>query len=494
MNNRLKKGISFMLVFLLCGVLFMASGQSQTKENGTETARFAELEQLLTNHPHLQGAVAGVSVRSAATGELLFEHNGNIRLKPASNMKLLTASAALSTLGKDYTFTTEILTNGKIKGNNLHGNLYIKGKGDPTLLKEDFDNFAKEVQKTGIKTIHGDLIGEDTWYDDVRLSTDLSWSNESPYYGAQISALTASPNEDYDAGTVIVEVKPGIIGQEAMVTVSPETGYVQIENHAVTVPADGEKAITIEREHGTNIIKIEGTVPENATRTREWISVWEPAGYALDLFKRSLAEHGIKIKGNVKTEKAPDDAVKIFSHNSMPLSELLFPFMKLSNNGHGEILVKEMGKVKKGEGSWDKGLEVVQAEIEKYGVDPQTVVLRDGSGISHVNFISANQISALLYQVQSEPWYPVFLDSLPVAGVSERMVGGTLRNRMKNPPAQGNVKAKTGSISTVSTLSGYVESQGGERFIFSILLNNMTDGSNGKEIEDQIAEFLANLP
>ncbi len=316
-----------------------------------------QLNQYLQQEPDLHGAVAGVSIRSSVSGELLYQHNGDMRLTPASNLKLLTGAAALSALGSQYRFTTEIWTDGTAAGNTLKGNLYLKGKGDPTLLKVDFDRMAEKIRERGIKNITGNLIGDDTWYDQVRHSIDLPWSDEQTYYGAQISALTASPNRDYDAGTVIIEVNSGNeIGDPARITVTPNTNYVNVSNHTVTVSPEGMKEINIKREHGSNHIIVKGTFPLKSKRDKTWIAVWEPTFYAIDMFKQSLQEHGIEWSGSVKAAQTPGNAELLLSHKSMPLSELMIPFMKLSNNGHGETLIKEMGKVAKGEGSWKKGL------------------------------------------------------------------------------------------------------------------------------------------
>src|SRR5699024_6842047 len=467
--------------------------QTETIKTTSEDQDLEDKLDAILEHDSLNGTSVSVSVRNAESGEILYNHNGDLRLHPASNMKLLSGAAAMETLGPDYQFTTKVLTDGQIIGKVLHGDLYLKGKGDPTLMKKDLDQFAAQLKEKGVKNIKGDLIGDDSWYDDVRLSQDLNWSDEPYYTGAQVSALSLSPNDDYDAGTVIVEVYPSDdVGNEADVTVTPETDYVTIINNTETVATGKSKDISIERQHGSNEIVVKGTIPVDGTRSRSWVSVWEPTGYALDVFKKSLKEHGLKFIGNsdVKTGITPDDATVLASRDSMPLEELYIRFMKLSNNGHGEILTKEMGKVLNGEGSWDEGLDVIENVAENYGIDSDAILLRDGSGMSHKNMIPSNGLSQFLTAIQDEEWFPAFENSLPVAGAPERFVGGTLRYRMTEEPAQGNVVAKTGSLTGVSTLSGYVTSQDGEELVFSIMFNNYL-GSSDTELEDSIATTLA---
>ncbi|WP_257008270.1 D-alanyl-D-alanine carboxypeptidase/D-alanyl-D-alanine endopeptidase [Bacillus sp. FJAT-45350] len=477
--------MSVFICFLLFLVQPLESHAIQNKEALTQ-----QLNHLITNDTELSGVLVGVSIRSSKTGEILYEHLGDIRLRPASNMKLLTGAGALSVLGEDYKFETELLTDGKNRLGFLNGNLYIKGKGDSTLQKEDIDRLVQNVKESGVNVILGDVIADDTWYDDVRYSIDVPWSDEAAYYGAQISALTISPNNNYDAGTIQVKINEGVkIGEEAEITLHPNTDYVTISNNTKTVGNDEKNTIKITRKHGTNLITIDGDIPNNSDEISKKVAVWEPTDLVLEVVKQSLKEHGIKLMGDSKRGEVPLKAVTMMSHQSKPLSEILIPFMKLSNNTIAEGLIKELGKVKEGEGSWDKGLEVLLSELEQFGIDSYTLVLRDGSGISHVNLLTANELSNLLYKVQERGWFETYKNSLPVSGEEEELVGGTLRHRMTSPNVIGKVLAKTGTISTVSSLSGFVDCEK-EELIFSIIVNNVIETEKGKEIEDAIISIL----
>lgn len=434
------------------------------------------------------GTLNGISIRDAGTGESLYSNLGDKGLRPASNMKLLTTTAAMETLGPEYTFSTEVLADGDISDATLDGDLYLKGQGDPTLLEEDLDSFSEELKNQGIDEINGDIIGDDTWFDDVRLPPDIPWSDEPYYFGAPISALTLSPDDDFDTGTVIVQVEPADeAGEEPEVTTDPETDQVEIVNDAETVEKGEESDISVEREHGTNEIEVQGNISEDADSIIEWSSVWHPTEYATDVFKQSLEDNDIEIGDDVDIERGetPDDAEKLLSDESMPLKDILVPFLKKSNNGHAEILTKEMGRQKNGEGTWPNGLDVINDVITALGLNDESILLRDGSGLSDKTIIPAEELSRLLYNIQNRYWYSDMEEALPVAGES-----GTLSDRLTGDSTKGNVTAKTGSLTGVNTLSGHVTTQDGEKLIFSILNNNF-DSEPMMELQDHIVTELA---
>jgi serine-type D-Ala-D-Ala carboxypeptidase/endopeptidase (penicillin-binding protein 4) len=457
----------------------------------------AELEEqikIVLKDAKLQGATTAISIRNAVDGKILYTNLGDTRVHPASLMKLFTGVAALETLGIEHTFKTELYTDGKIKDGKLQGNLYIKGLGDPTLTKDDLIAFATELKEKGIHTVAGNLFGDDTWYDDERLSQDLNWSDEPYYSGAQVSALTLSPNEDFDAGTVIVDVYPATkSGDAGTIRMVPENSYLKIVNKTKTVAKNGTSYIKAERMHGSNTIIVTGTVPLGLKQNRSWASVWGPTNYTMNVFKHVLDEQGIELADITLVGRGavPGNATLLASYESMTLKELLTPFMKLSNNGHGEVLVKEMGRVIGGEGSWDKGLSVMNQTLADLSIDMNTMLLRDGSGMSHKTLVTANEVTNLLYTAQTKPWYEDFMNSLPVAGIEERFVGGTLRYRMNGTAAEGKVKAKTGTLNGVSSLAGYVETKDGETLIFSAIINNHLDDT-AYGLLDEIAVTIAN--
>jgi serine-type D-Ala-D-Ala carboxypeptidase/endopeptidase (penicillin-binding protein 4) len=229
----------------------------------------ATLDAILAD-ARLGGSQASVVVRDTTDGQTLYDRNGSRRLVPASNTKLLTSAAALEILGEGYRFSTEVRTPAQQSGPTLLGDLYLRGTGDPTALEADYDKLAADVAAKGVRLVTGDLIADDTYFDSVRLGTSWAWDDEPFYYSPQVSALTVSPDTDYDMGNVIVTVSPAATaGAKPVVTLTPETGYVTIDNRASTIASGGADTISFEREHGTNRIVVTGTVPVDGSPTRD---------------------------------------------------------------------------------------------------------------------------------------------------------------------------------------------------------------------------------
>ncbi|MFI6641654.1 D-alanyl-D-alanine carboxypeptidase/D-alanyl-D-alanine-endopeptidase [Streptomyces sp. NPDC050504] len=442
--------------------------------------------------PRMDGGGASVVIADAATGETLYAHRPDERLMPASNTKLATSAAAMELLGPGYTFRTDVLSTGVRRGSVLVGDLYLRGTGDPTALAADYDRLAAEVAAAGIKRVTGRLVADDTRFDAQRLGRSWAGDDESSYYSAQISALTVAPDTDYDAGTVIVEAVPGAAaGDRPKVTITPPTSYVRVENRGTTVPAGQRDTLSVERRHGTNTIVVSGQIPLGAAATKEWVTVWEPTGYAAAVFRDALRGHGVRIGGpDLLGRAVPEGARQLAVHRSMPLGELLVPFMKLSNNMHAEALTKAMGYETAGSGSWGAGLDAIEGYLAKAGVDAGTIRQVDGSGLSRMDNFPADQLVKLLLAVRDAPWYRDWHAALPVACAPGRFEGGTLRSRMCGTPAALNARAKTGSLTGASALSGYVKDADGRELVYGIVLNNYL-ASSVKPLEDAIVVTLA---
>lgn len=422
-----------------------------------------------------------VTIRDAATGQVVYSYGMYQPVTPASNQKLMTGAAALELLGENYRFTTSLWKGGSVSGSTLNGHVYLKGQGDPTLLKSDLQYFARQLKAKGITRINGNVVGDSTWYDANRYADKMQPEDEPYYYAAQTMALTLSPNSDFDAGSVIVAATPTSSGSAPRITLEPATSVMTISNTAKTVSSGSANTLKITRKLGTNTIVVSGNIPSGASTKKEWISVVNPTGYALDVFKKALQAEGITFgsgQGLLISSTVPTTAVKVAESKSDTLKSLMPIYMKLSNNSMAEAFIKEIGAVKKGQGSWSAGLQAVREYGQSLGLSMQNWTLIDGSGMSYRNRLTSDQVSLMLYKVQSEPWYPAFEYSLPVAGNSNRLIGGTLRYRLTGSATKGRVLAKTGSLDNVKSLSGYTRTAENEELIFSILTDQNPTSMN----------------
>jgi serine-type D-Ala-D-Ala carboxypeptidase/endopeptidase (penicillin-binding protein 4) len=469
----------------------------QTAGSGSSTAVLAAEQDLATrideilDDPRYDGSRVGVVVRSAETGELLYARDSDSRMLPASNAKLFTSAAAMDLLGPNYRFHTTVLSDGDRAGNTLRGDLFLRGGGDPTLLAADYRRLAERLADSGINRVRGDLVADDGFFDDQLLGSDWAWDDEPFYYAAPVSALTVAPNTDYDAGTVIIEGRPGPqAGAPARLRVVPATSEVRVVNDVVTKPAGEGTSYSVERRHGSNVIVVSGQIALEEGPFQDWSSVEDPTAYAADVFRRALRGHGIELTGRIKNGGTPAEADRLAGLRSMTVGKLLTPFLKLSNNGHAEVLVRTIGHELAGEGSWSAGLDAIAEQLPDYEVDPDVLAMYDGSGLSRRDNIPPEQIANLLVAVQDESWFDTWYDALPIAGNPDRFVGGTLASRMVDTAAANNLHAKTGSLTGVSALSGYVTDADDELLVFSIVSNNYL-ASTVRDVEDAIGVTLA---
>jgi len=445
-----------------------------------------DLDSLLAN-PELAGGQAGLVVRNADTGATLYSRLGDNLLAPASNMKLVTSATALDLLGSDYSFDTLVRSTGTLSGGTLNGDLYLKGYGDPSTTLADYQAMAAQVKQAGITSVTGHLIADDTYYDNVRLGPGWAWDDEPYSYSAQVSALTVSPDANSTSGAVNVTVAPGAQGQPAVVTMTPPNDYITVANTATTGTTTG---ISVDRQHGANTITVSGSIAAGAAPVTRQMSVDNPTAFVASLFRKALSDKGVSVTGATTFQKMPSGTTPVASHTSATITQLLTPLFKRSDNLVAETITKSAGVERFGSGSFLNGVNALTSKLAGFGIDYNKYNQFDGSGLSRMDIVSPAEIAQLLINAKSRPWFQTWYNALPVAGNSDPAVGGTLVNRMVGTAAANNVHAKTGSMTGVSALSGYVTAADGENLVFSLLSNDFIPGSV-TNVEDAVAVRLA---
>ncbi|MDE3058819.1 MAG: D-alanyl-D-alanine carboxypeptidase/D-alanyl-D-alanine-endopeptidase [Bacteroidota bacterium] len=428
----------------------------------------------------------GIKIVSLATGEVLYERNANMLFHPASNMKLLTTAAGLNTLGADYEFTTLLLADTSIHDSVEQGNLYFKGYGDPDFNTHELAELISSVKKTGIKEIEGNLIGDVSYFDNQRWGVGWMWDDEPYGYAAYNSPLTINHN------CVQVTVHAGYnAGDPPTVIIDPPTAYVSLENSA-TMNDSGINTLEVSRkyEERLNAITVKGTMPLGAPDDVEEITVLNPELYFLTLAKEELRRQGVELDGTLSVDSIPRTAALLSAH-AQPMDSVIVYLNKVSDNLSAENLLKIIGASHYGiPGTSQHGISVVKRILAGFGIDSTKFLMVDGSGVSHYNVLTpAMYIKLLSGMYHEKKLFDLYYASLPIAGVD-----GTLEDRMRGTPAQNNVHAKTGSISGVSTLSGYVHTADNEPLAFSMMMQNFI-GSDAPyhAAQDSIAVAMASF-
>jgi D-alanyl-D-alanine carboxypeptidase/D-alanyl-D-alanine-endopeptidase (penicillin-binding protein 4) len=440
----------------------------------------------------------GVVIRSLRTGEYLYQKDENKLFTPASNLKLFTTAAGLSLLGSGYRYTTNIFAEGEINYSTLEGNLIVQGTGDPTFsgrfyngnIYKVFDDWADSLLQLGITKIKGNIIGDDDLFDEKGLGEGWSWDYETYWYAAQSSAI--SFNDNCIDITIFYDKKLDSV----IVKYSPQVKGIIVINDVVPVsPGSGSTDIDVYRERGTNIITVSGTFSQGSDTLKTYASVLNPTLFAMMVFKDRLERKGIKVLGyaiDVDDYEKNIDYSKtqyLFSYYSPYLFEIVKVINKGSQNFFAEQLLKTIGLEKKGFGSVENGILACKEWFSEIGLNPDHIIMVDGSGLSHLNRVTPKQIVLLLRYMYATRNFGAFFSSLPVAGVD-----GTLSRRMKNTRAENSVRAKTGFIGFVRSLSGYAFTADGEPLAFSLIVNNFNVPVKlAENLQDSICVLLSNF-
>lgn len=445
--------------------------------------------------PSFSEAHWGALIQSLETGETWYERNANRMFMPASNEKIPTAAAGLVTLGPDFTYETKLCHSGTVSGSTLKGNLVVFGNGDPTfynrLMKEPrevFRKWAGELKARGINRISGDVIGDDNAWDDRHIGSGWAHDGLDSWSGAEYGPLQV--NENYVDLTIAAPATT-----TATVTITPNlpSAYYTIQNH-VQVTSSGRTRVNISREPKSNTIIVSGTVTAGSRPMEQSPTITNPTAFYVTVLRETLTSEGITIDGKpvdcddiAGWSHSPADFTLLSMHKSPPLSEILKGLMKRSQNMYAETMVRTLGWHTTGLGTFDAGREVVQEVLEEFGVKKDSYQFRDGSGLTRYNYIAPRQLVEILRGMRRHKHWETWRDSMPIAGVD-----GTLRSRMKGTAAEGNVRAKTGTISNVRALSGYLTTADGEELVFSFVVNGHLETSRATErITDDVLALLA---
>jgi D-alanyl-D-alanine carboxypeptidase/D-alanyl-D-alanine-endopeptidase (penicillin-binding protein 4) len=467
----------------------------------TTEALGSDLREIISR-PRWTGDRWSVMVRSLDRGDTLFSYGGEESLTPASNMKLFTTAAALYYLGPDFRYNTFLMATGPIRDGVLEGDIVIYGTGDPTFSSRFGDTrsvwnaFADSLQALGVREIRGNVVGDGSYF--TGPGAGVGWQQDymNASYAASAGALSYAEN------VARLQISPGqAVGWRPEVELVPGGEGIAIVNQATTV-SRGSTRISAARMSYDGPIVVRGQIATGAGAVQRSVPVSDPARLAAAAFMDVLTGRSIAVTGGVASAQTKDESpvtgrsvfapaldsrapVRVLAvHTSDPIMQVLTIINKRSHNLMAEQVLRTVGRVAVGEGSVEGGYRAVRHMLEQQGHTSE-LAMYDGSGLSVLNRSSAGGITDVLTVMAESPMWNYYWETLPEAGASDGL------RRMYRTAAEGNLRAKTGTIDHVSALSGYVTSANGERLAFSIISNNVPSTWMAKRVEDAIGARLA---
>ena len=470
--------IIFTITFLSIIWLFPERIHAQKPESAESV--FVKTVETILGNSCLRKQNFGIKIHSLERNKTLYSVNSNHLFAPASNVKLLTTAIALKRLRPEYRFKTALYATTPVGGETLRGDIFIKGFGDPNLVSEQMWLLVKELKNIPLRKVHGDIIADASFFDNnLRVKTWKKGGVEA--YNAPLGALS------FNFNTVTVHINPGEKpGDRPVVVVDPNIEFIRVDNRARTVSKSKRSRLIVNRiDRGShNEITISGVVSVNHARETYYLNITRPAYYAASVFKEYLRQEGVEVTGKVRVGFVPEGAYEILSHSSMPLSLILRGLNKFSNNFVAEQILKTIGADIYGSpGTTLNGLRAIDEYMQSLKYKPEGFSILDGSGLSRQNRLSPDQIVSVFQDMYADLGvYPEFISALGVMGRD-----GNVLKRMNGHNSAERARVKTGTLNSVSALSGYFQSADGERFAFSILMNDLKC-SNGqaKRLQDRI--------
>jgi len=462
------KGIAVSLLTLLLGNSPQVVAQMPAVSGDICPGELGAKVDAIANRPEFSRSRWGILIQPLSSTTILYSRDAQKYFIPASNVKLLTTAAALQKLGANFRIRTSVYS-----GEN--GNLYIAGRGDPSITETQLKSLASQLKQRGINRVN-DLIGDDSYFQGNAVNPNWEWEDAQAGYGAPINSLMFNQN------AIELILSPQSIGQPLKVTFAQPklTNQWQIQNNSVTVGQNESEFVEVGRDFDRPAIRVSGQLKAGAESESAYVAVINPANNFLQHFQQALAAEGIAVKQALLASRSRNFTQELATVESPPLAELVKETNRESNNVYAEVLLRLLGKVTgilpvlqlqtgkmpvPQEDTIEVGLKELKTALTQLGVNPNSYILADGSGLSRHNLISPEALVQTLRLMANSPTASFYRASLAVAGES-----GTLKNRFITPN-RVILQAKTGTLSGVSALSGYVEVPNYEPLVFSIIVN-----------------------